>query len=246
EAKEKSGEILSDDEKSVRHDNLLDHFLQHQAENGLSTKYLRDMLLNFMVAGRDTTASLLTWTVWYLVNHPDVADKVYNEIMDVLGPTSSPEFDHIKKLKYQKQVLNEVLRLRPPVPLNSRQSVEEDILPNGHYIPPHTTITYSAYVTHRLPQFWGEDANKFDPDRWGPERSGSIKPFMFVPFHAGPRICLGQNLAYTTAQVALTRLLQNFVFKPVTGFEPKQYFDLILFSRNGMEVRVEKRNPLEC
>ncbi|KAF9578855.1 hypothetical protein BGW38_005146 [Lunasporangiospora selenospora] len=245
EAKEKSGEVPSDDEKGIHHDNLLDHFLHYQTENGFSKTYLRDMLLNFMIAGRDTTASLLTWTVWYLVEHPEVAEKVYNEILSVLGSTSIPTYDDIKKLKYQKQVINEVLRLRPPVPFNMRQSVEEDVLPNGYYIPPHTIVSYSAYVTHRMTEYWGEDADKFDPDRWGPERVGSIKPFMFVPFHAGPRICLGQNLAYTTAQIALTRLLQNFVFKPVTGFEPQKFGDIVLFSRNGVEVMVEKRNPVQ-
>jgi len=125
----------------------------------------------------------------------------------------------------------------------NRQSVEEDVLPNGYYIPPKTPVCYSAYTTHRMKEYWGEDALEFDPDRWGPERVGSIKPFMFVPFHAGPRICLGQNLAYTTAHLTLTRLLQRYEIKAAPGFKAVPFGDIVLFSRNGIEVVLRKRTP---
>jgi len=123
----------------------------------------------------------------------------------------------------------------------NRQSVEEDVLPNGYYIPPGSQMIYSAYSTHRLPELWGEDALEFNPDRWGPERIGSIKQFMFVPFHAGPRICLGQNLAYATAQLTLTRLLQQYDIKASPGFQPQPMSDNILFSKNGVEVFLERK-----
>ncbi|KAF9355518.1 hypothetical protein BGX26_006452 [Mortierella sp. AD094] len=232
-------------EKKEGYDTLLDHFLSQQAEHGFDREYLRHMLLNFLLAGRDTTASLLSWTMWQITQHPNVMAKLKQEIAEVVGPDTLPGYDDIKKLKYQKQVINEVLRLCPPVPFNIRQSVEEDILPNGYYIPPGTPVTYSAYSTHRLPELWGEDSLEFDPDRWGPERVGSIKPFMFVPFHAGPRICLGQNLAYTTAQVTLTRLLQHYDIQASPGFKPQQTGDIVLFSRNGVEVLIRKKSLSE-
>ncbi|KAI1320539.1 hypothetical protein EDD11_000501 [Mortierella claussenii] len=227
------------------HATLLDQFLSQQQEYGFDRKYLRHMLLNFLLAGRDTTASLLTWTMWHLVQQPHVMDKLKQEIADVVGPYAVPGYDDIKKMKYQKQVVNEVLRLSPPVPCNVRQCVEEDVLPNGYYVPPATTVYYSAYATHRMPDLWGEDALEFDPDRWGPERVGSIKPFMFVPFHAGPRICLGQNLAYTTAQMTLTRLLQHYEIRASPGFVPEQTGDIVLFSRNGVEVLIRKKGLLD-
>ncbi|KAI8345388.1 cytochrome P450 [Mortierella sp. GBAus27b] len=232
----------SENDEKGGHANLLDHFLAAQQEHDFTRKYLRDMLLNFLLAGRDTTASLLSWTMWYLCRHPDVVEKLKQEILDVVGPTAAPGYEDIKKLKYQKQVVNEVLRLSPPVPFNIRQSVEEDVLPNGYYIPAGTQVSYSAYCTHRLPELWGEDVLEFNPDRWGPERVGSIKQFMFVPFHAGPRICLGQNLAYTTAQVTLTRLLQQYDIEAVPGFEPQLYDSIVMFSGNGMEVLMERKS----
>ncbi|KAF9139202.1 hypothetical protein BGX30_008247 [Mortierella sp. GBA39] len=233
----------NEEEEDGRRDTLLDHFLSQQDENGFDNKYLRDMLLNFLLAGRDTTASLLSWTTWKLVQHPKVLEKLYQEIVQVIGPDRVPGYEDIKKLKYQKQVINEVLRLCPPVPINPRESVEEDVLPNGYYIPAGSAVSYCAYATHRLPELWGDDALEFDPDRWGPERVGKIRPFMFVPFHAGPRICLGQNLAYTTAQLALTRLLQRYDIKASPGFEPHQLGDIVMFSRNGVEVLISHKRP---
>ncbi|KAG0341754.1 hypothetical protein BG000_008178 [Podila horticola] len=227
------------------HDTLLDHFLSYQKENNFSSAYLRDMLLNFLIAGRDTTASLMTWTMWELSQNPEIKEKLVAEIMEQLGPDTVPSYVEIKKLKYQKQVVNEVLRLHPPVPFNMRQSVEEDVLPNGYYVPPKVPVSYSAYITHRMPELWGEDALIFDPDRWGPERVGKIRPFMFVPFHAGPRICLGQNFAYTEAQITLTRLLQNYDIVAKDGFKPKPIGDIVLFSGNGVEVYFKKRSHSE-
>ncbi|KAG0053286.1 hypothetical protein BGZ83_001386 [Gryganskiella cystojenkinii] len=234
-----------EEDEEEGHATLLDHFLSFQKENDemLSKTYLRDMLLNFLIAGRDTTASLLSWTMWHLTQQPKVLERLNQEIDEVVGQDRVPGYDDIKKLKYQRQVVNEVLRLCPPVPFNMRQSVEEDVLPNGYYIPAKTMVSYSAYTTHRMKEYWGEDALDFDPDRWGPERVGSIKPFMFVPFHAGPRICLGQNLAYTTAQLTLTRLLQRYEVKASPGFKPDQFGDIVLFSRNGVQVMLHKKSP---
>ncbi|KAG0232662.1 hypothetical protein BGW41_001752 [Actinomortierella wolfii] len=233
-----AGEVSSEDKKNSGYDNMLEHFIS--AQETPDRKYLRDMLMNFMVAGRDTTASLLTWTFWHLGQHPDVVERMREEIDRVVGD-KAPDFENIKHLKYMKQVVNEVLRLCPPVPFNVRQSVEEDVLPDGHYVPPRTMVGYMAYVTHRMKELWGEDAEEFNPDRWGPARIHEIRPFMFVPFHAGPRICLGQNFAYTEAMTTLSRLLPRYDIKLIEGFKPQQYADIVLFSRNGMKVHLVPR-----
>ncbi|KAF9969183.1 hypothetical protein BGZ73_008590 [Actinomortierella ambigua] len=130
----------AEEEKQSGYENMLEHFLSVQETPDRT--YLRDMLMNFMVAGRDTTASLLTWTFWHLAHHPDVVERMREEIDRFVGDRV-PDFEDIRQLKYMKQVVNEVLRLRPPVPYNMRQSVEEDVLPNGYYVPPRTMVGYS-------------------------------------------------------------------------------------------------------
>ncbi|KAF9337100.1 hypothetical protein BG006_006278 [Podila minutissima] len=234
---EASGE---DDEH--KHDNLLQHFLNSVDEHGkpFDRVYLRDMLMNFLLAGRDTTTNLLTFMCYNLGSHPEVMERVRQEVFNVVGRDCKPDHEDIKKLKFMKQVINETLRLYPAVPFNIKTCLEDDVLPNGYFIPKGSLVVHSSYVTHRMKEYWGEDAEEFDPDRWGPERVKMVRPFMFFPFHAGPRICLGQNFAYNQAMNTLTRLLQRYSWKVVDGFEPKPESDITMYSRNGLQVIFEK------
>eukprot|EP00002_Diphylleia_rotans_P035766 TRINITY_DN7838_c0_g1_i2.p1 TRINITY_DN7838_c0_g1~~TRINITY_DN7838_c0_g1_i2.p1 ORF type:complete len:446 (-),score=88.44 TRINITY_DN7838_c0_g1_i2:238-1575(-) len=149
-----------------------------------SRDYLVDMVKNMLIAGRDTTAVLLTWFFYEVSLHPQVRDKIHEEIDRVLGD-SDPTSEKLEELKYLKNVLNETLRLHPSVPIDVRTSVKEDVLPNGYYIPPDSDVNYSAYITHRMEEYWGRDAHKFDPDRWEADRIRQVPSFAFVPFHAG-------------------------------------------------------------
>ncbi|KAI8603112.1 cytochrome P450 [Dissophora ornata] len=221
-----------------QHDNLLMHFLNSVDENGkpFDRIYLRDMLLNFLLAGRDTSTNLLTFVCYNLGKHPNVMERVRQEIFEVVGRDRKPDHEDIKKLKFLKQVINETLRLYPAVPFNIKTCLEDDVLPNGYFIPKGSLVVHSSYVTHRMKEYWGEDAEEFDPDRWGPERVKIVRPFMFFPFHAGPRICLGQNFAYNQAMNTMTRLMQKYTWRVVEGFVPMPESDITMYSRNGMEI----------
>ncbi|KAF8970525.1 hypothetical protein BGZ46_010421 [Entomortierella lignicola] len=237
------GEVEGQGEKdNHQYDNLLTHFLNSVDENGqpFNRVYLRDMLMNFLLAGRDTTANLLTFMCYNLGKHPQVMERVRQEILQVVGHDRKPDHEDIKKLKYLKQVVNETLRLYPPLPFNVKTCLEDDVFPNGHFIPKGSMVVHCSYVTHRMKEYWGEDAEEFDPDRWGPERVKSIKPFMFFPFHAGPRICLGQNFAYNQAMNTMTRLVQRYSWRIVDGFEPMPDADVTMYSRNGMQIVFER------
>ncbi|KAF9168873.1 hypothetical protein BGX21_001255 [Mortierella sp. AD011] len=229
-------------ETNRQHDNLLMHFLCSVDENGrpFDRVYLRDMLMNFLLAGRDTSTNVLTFMCYNLGKHPDVMKRVRQEIFEVIGRERKPDHEDIKKLKYLKQVINETLRLFPPVPFNIKTCLEDDVLPNGHFIPGGSMVVHSAYVTHRMKEYWGEDAEEFDPDRWGPERVKDIRPFMYFPFHAGPRICLGQNFAYNQTMNTITRLIQRYDWKVADGFETKIDSDITMYSRNGMQIIFEE------
>ncbi|KAH7886740.1 cytochrome P450 monooxygenase CYP63 [Phlebopus sp. FC_14] len=199
-------------------------FLQHLADSTEDVGMIRDQLLNILLAARDTTACLLTYVTYFLALHPGVARKLREEVIEVCG-NSVPTYEHIKRLKYMKAVIDEALRLFPPVPLNQRQSrpvsctlppPDRTFPPESEkplYMPKSTTFFYSTLLMQRNKALWGPDADEFDPERWiDPKRLSRFasNPMMFTPFSAGPRICLGQNYAYNEASFFLVRLIQNF------------------------------------
>ncbi|KAK8156658.1 cytochrome P450 52A12 [Phyllosticta citrichinensis] len=192
-------------------------FLNALADETRDPVLLRDQLLNILLAGRDTTASLLSWTVWLLAQHPAVWEKLRSVILEDFGSYEDPaeiSFSRLKSCKYLQQVINEVLRLYPVVPLNSRRSIRDTTLPRGGgptgdapiFVPAGTEVNYSVYVMHHRTDIWGADADDFKPERWEGRRPG----WEYLPFNGGPRICLGQQFALTEASYVLVRLLQRF------------------------------------
>ncbi|KAF9475907.1 cytochrome P450 [Pholiota conissans] len=180
---------------------------------------LRDEIMSLLVAGRDTTASTLTFVVYMLAEHPKVLKRLRQEILTKIGPERRPNYDDFRDMKYLKAVLNETLRLYPVVPFNVRISKKATTWASKvpgkkpFYIPANTRTPYSVMIMHRRKDLWGPDALEFDPDRFLDERLHKYltpNPFIFLPFNAGPRICLEQQFAYNEASFFLVRLLQNF------------------------------------
>ncbi|KAI6168973.1 cytochrome P450 [Pisolithus thermaeus] len=139
------------------------------------------------------------------------------EVLDMVGSSRGPTYDDVREMKYMRAVINETLRLYAPVPLNVRTSTEAVVWPgvNGGppiYIPPNTQVPFSVILMHRRKDLWGPDADIFDPDRFVDERLKYLtsNPFIFLPFNAGPRICLGQQFARNEISFFLVRLLQTF------------------------------------
>ncbi|KAI0747481.1 cytochrome P450 [Fomes fomentarius] len=180
---------------------------------------IKDETLNILLAGRDTTSCTLTFAVYALAQHPDVLNKLRSEVLKVVGSSRRPTYDDIREMKYMRAFINEVLRLYPPVPANSRCSINPMRWKNVDkgkpdvYIPPRSRCLYSVLIMHRRKDLWGPDALMFDPDRFLDERVQKYlvpNPFIFLPFNAGPRICLGQQFAYNEISFMLVRLLQRF------------------------------------
>ncbi|CAA7262215.1 unnamed protein product [Cyclocybe aegerita] len=196
--------------------------LEYLVKQTQDPKILKDELVNLLVAGRDTTMGLITYSVYMLIQNPHIEPRLRQEIFDTVGPTARPTYDHMRKMRFVRAFLNEVLRLYPSVPVNVRKSNRAVLLPNSEpgqkpfYIPADTTCIYGVLNTHRRADLWGPDAQMFDPDRFLDERVHKYltpNPFIFCPFNAGPRICLGQQFAYHEATFYLVKLLQHF-----TGF----------------------------
>ncbi|KAF8189728.1 cytochrome P450 [Pholiota molesta] len=206
-------------EKAEEDSNLLAHLVRHTQDR----KVLKDELMNLLVAGRDTTGSLLTFAFYMLTQHPDIERRLREEIFEKIGPVGNPTYEHMREMKFMRAFLNEVLRLYPPVPADSRCANKDVTLPprtqgRNQCIFPRTlrTLVYHILNTQRRTDLWGPDAMQFDPDRFLDERLHKYlvpNPYIFFPFNAGPRICLGQQFAYHEATFFLVRLLQEF-----TGF----------------------------
>lgn len=178
---------------------------------------IRDQALNILIAGRDTTASLLSYSIWHLAHHPEVYKKLREEIVETFGTTGTEgvTFEKLKSCTYLKNVINEVLRVNPSVPRNIRTAEVDTQLPKGGgpdgqepvFIPKGTNILYAVHELHRQPSIWGDDAEDFRPDRW---ETHHPKGWDYLPFNGGPRICLGQQFALTEASFVLTRIAQKY------------------------------------
>ncbi|KAJ7053504.1 cytochrome P450 [Mycena amicta] len=151
--------------------------------------------------------------------YPAICQRLRAEVIAHVGPARRPTYDDIKDMKYLRAVINEALRLYPPVPFNVRDSIEATTWPSPDpnekpiYIPAHTITPYSVLLMQRSKDLWGPDADEFDPDRFLDERLKKYlltNAFQFLPFNAGPRICLGQQFAYNEMSFVLIRLLQSF------------------------------------
>merc|ERR1712216_167811 len=188
-------------------------FLEDATKSGedLSDSYLRDLVLNFLIAGRDTTAQALSWTIFCLTQHPEAANKARQEIIDVCG-IRGPAYEDMNRLPYVNAVLSEALRLYPSVHTDSKVAASDDTLPDGTWIARGTEILYDIYSMGRDKDIWGDDAESFRPERWI-ELDEPPTNYQYVVFNAGPRECLGRRLAMAEMKACLAMLLPSVSFK---------------------------------
>ncbi|TVY30969.1 Cytochrome P450 monooxygenase [Lachnellula hyalina] len=224
-------------------------FLTEMLKATRDPKQLRDELLNVLLAGRDTTASLLSHTFHVLARRPDIWNKLKAEIDELQG--QKPDYDTLRDLKYLKYLLNEspALRLYPVVPANGRFALNDTVLPLGGgpnglspvFVPKGTLVAYSTYVMHRRKDVYGADAEEFRPERWAPEEG--LRPgWAYLPFNGGPRICVGQQFALTEAAYTIVRMVQQFA--GMENRDPTQWVEglaLTLSSGNGVKVAMVPR-----
>lgn len=192
-------------------------FLEALAEQTRDPVELRAQLLNILLAGRDTTASLLSWLFHEMLRNPHVFTKLRQTVIDTFGTYEDPQeisFATLKGCQYLQHCLNETMRLWPIVPGNGRRSNKATVLPRGGgpdgespiYVKADTEVNYSVHVMQRRKDLWGEDAEKFIPERFQGRKPG----WEYLPFNGGPRICIGQQFALTEASYVVVRMLQKF------------------------------------
>lgn len=243
-------------------------FLHELTKQTRNPTELRSNILNILMAGRDTTAALLGYLLALLARHPAIFAKLRKAIIDDFGDAVNPRteitFTSLKSCTYLQHTLNEVRRLRPVVPANSRLAARDTTLPRGGgpdgespvFVPKNTQITYLNYGTENDAEYWGGDVNEFRPERFDGRKVG----FEHLPFNAGeffrhrrlevmdglmqsgPRICLGQQLALTSAGFVMVKLLQRF--DEIENMDPeaevRQSLALTSRSANGAKMRLHE------
>lgn len=173
----------------------------------MSEKLLKDEVITMFLAGQETTATALTWTLYLLDSHPEVEAKLREEIASVLG-TREPSATDIPKLVYLGFVIQESLRLYPPAWWYGRTPIKDDTL-GGFDIPAGTILTLIPFLTHRNSEYW-ESPLSFRPERFDPSKGAKITPYSYVPFAAGPRMCIGKDFALIEMTLTLAMILQRY------------------------------------
>jgi len=173
----------------------------------MSDGEIRDEVVTFVLAGHETTALTLTWALYLLALHADVETRVREETRRVLGD-GAPTLDDLAQLPYTRMVIDETLRLYPPVWAFAREPIGDDRLA-GYRIHAQSTVAIIPYVTHRHPSLW-DDPERFDPERFSPAAVATRPRYAYLPFSGGPRQCIGREFALMEAQLALAMIVREY------------------------------------
>ncbi|KAL9263465.1 Cytochrome P450 CYP94D108-like protein [Drosera capensis] len=236
------------EEKSRNYEDLLTRFIESTTE-GASPEFLRDVVISFILAGRDTTSSGLSWFFWLLSSHPKAIDNIRAEVQDFRARRGKPGddppvLDELRDMNYLHGAISEALRLYPPVSLDSRSCTRDDVLPDGTFIKKDWFIAYNSYAMGRMESIWGKDCEAFRPERWLENRVFKQEsPFRYPVFHAGPRICLGREMAYIQMKSIAACVLERFEVDVVEKEKKPDYFlSLTVRIKGGLPVGVVERN----
>jgi cytochrome P450 len=207
---------------------------------GMTDQQLRDEVLSIFLAGHETTANVLSWC-WYLLSkNPSIRRSLQTEVATVLGGRA-PRLDDLPRLDLSRRVFHEAMRLYPPVWLLQRNAMKADNL-GGYDIPAGSVLCFSPYVMHRHPAYW-KNPEGFDPDRFLPEAEAQRPKYVYFPFSAGPRICIGNTFALMEAQIILATLVQHFELDLPSGRDVKPELLVTLRPHGGMPMTISARNP---
>ncbi|XP_072999672.1 cytochrome P450 94C1-like [Typha latifolia] len=214
--------------------------------------YLRDIVVNFLLAGRDTVASALTTFFLLLSRYPRVKSEILRELDEVVGvepaaaTSAAVNFDHLREMHYVHAAIYESMRLYPPVQFDSKFCVNDDTLPDGTFVTKGTRVTYHVYAMGRMEETWGSDCEEFRPERW--MRDGVFKaesPFKYPVFQGGLRGCIGKEMAVMEMKAVIVSVVRNFDFDVVDNDRPVKFAtSLTATLQDGLPVRVRRRGDV--
>lgn len=208
---------------------------------------IRSELLNILLAGRDTVASLLSNIIWELPRHPLVLSKLRGEVKDSVDD-AQPSYETLKDMKYLRAIVNESQRLYPIVPMNTREAIVDTVLPRGGgedeaspvLVPKGSYVAWYMYSMQRRRDLFGEDADEFRPERW--LEPGFRPGWAYVPFSGGPRVCIGQNFALTETMYVVARLVQEFDIEQKDFEEWREKLNVTCTGLGGCKIGLTPRS----
>jgi cytochrome P450 len=210
-----------------------------QSGGGMSAQEVRDHVITIFLAGHETTAMAMTWTWFLLSQHPQQEAKLHAELDSVLGGRV-PTHEDLSKLTYTRMVIEESMRIYPPVHTIARQAIGDDTLVNRH-ISKGSAILIAPWLLHRHVKLW-ENPGRFDPERFAPERAATRSRFSYLPFGGGKRICIGAAFALAEATVLLATLAQRFSLRLVPGYPVEPQGLITLRARHGLKMLLTPRS----
>ena len=231
---------------------LLSRFLSsgHSDEN-----FVIDIVISFILAGRDTTSAALTWFFWLLSKNPEIESEILKEIYE---KSEAPIYDEVKDMVYTHASLCESMRLYPPVPIDTKEAVNDDELPGGTVVKKGMRVSYFPYAMGRLETLWGSEWAEFKLERWlqKEEENSNLKSsswkfvgrdsYTYPVFQAGPRICLGKDMAFLQMKRVVAVVLRRFKVMPAfeqgVHHEPEYMYYLTSKMKGGFPVKIMERD----
>jgi len=209
-----------------------------EAGEAFTDREVRDQVMTLMFAGHDTSTSTLSFMMYELAHHPEVAEKLRVEQDEVLGG-EAPSIDRLEQMPYLDMVLDEVLRLYPPAWIGPRRAVR-DFEFGGYTVPSGAYVNYCSWASHRIPEVFPEP-EAFIPERFAPERKAALPRGAYVPFGGGSRICIGKRFGQTEVKLVATMLLQRLRLDVLPGRTMTVRQMPTLSPRGGLRMRVLSR-----
>ncbi|XP_031494907.2 cytochrome P450 86B1 [Nymphaea colorata] len=247
---------LSRGEGAERTD-LVSIFMRARDEDGQphSDEFLRDMCISFILAGRDTSSVALSWFFWLLGQNPAVEERIVAEIHWVVGERRSSfgreedevggqvvGVEDVRKMHYLHAAITETLRLYPPVSIDHKEVIEDEVFPDGTSLKKGTKVLYCAYAMGRMESIWGKDCRQFKPERWIQDGQFTSEPaYKFPAFNGGPRLCLGKDFSYFQMKLIAANIISRFHVQIVPGHPVLPKLALTIYMKHGLKVVLHKR-----
>jgi cytochrome P450 len=217
---------------------LLSMLLEARDDDGapMSDKQLRDELITLFLAGHETTAISLSWTLFLLAKNPVVADRLHREIAEVVGDRL-PAAGDLPRLRYAEAVVKEALRLYPPAYVIGREALADCVV-GGYDVPARATVYFSPWVLHRDARYF-PDPETFRPERWQDGSTAKLPKYVYIPFGGGPRVCIGERFAMMEGVLVLATILRRCRLS-MAGPDPTPFPSITLRPEGGPLMRVAR------